>query len=91
MSDWPVGPDAFTPVRSRATLDRGSSDFTDDAASRASTGINGELDKETLDLRDEVLSTSMFEEIVGSSGRDLRRNRAGDESCSERCHCSDHR
>src|SRR6202020_927157 len=28
---------------------------------------NGELDEETLDLREEVLSTSMFEEIVGSS------------------------
>ena len=30
--------------------------------------LNGDLDEETLDLRDEVLSTSMFEEIVGSSG-----------------------
>ncbi len=59
--------DAVTPRRSRATPDRGSSRFADDAASRASTGINGELDDETLDLRDEVLSTSMFEEIVGSS------------------------
>jgi formate hydrogenlyase transcriptional activator len=44
-----------------------SNHCTDDAASRASTGINPELDEETLDLRDEVLSTSMFEEIVGSS------------------------
>ena len=44
-----------------------SSLYTDDAARRASTGINGELDEETLDLRNEVLSTSMFEEIVGSS------------------------
>jgi len=35
--------------------------------SLASTGINPEPDDETLDLRDEVLSTSMFEEIVGSS------------------------
>ena len=41
--------------------------FTDDSAIRASTGIDRELDEETLDLRDEVLSTSMFEEIVGSS------------------------
>jgi formate hydrogenlyase transcriptional activator len=40
--------------------------FTDDATS-VITRINGELDEETLDLRDEVLSTSMFEEIVGSS------------------------
>jgi formate hydrogenlyase transcriptional activator len=29
--------------------------------------LTGELAEETLDLRDEVLSTSMFEEIVGSS------------------------
>jgi formate hydrogenlyase transcriptional activator len=29
--------------------------------------LSGELDEETLGLRDEVLSTSMFEEIVGSS------------------------
>ena len=28
---------------------------------------SAELNEETLDLRDEVLSTSMFEEIVGSS------------------------
>src|ERR1700693_1485049 len=40
---------------------------TDDVASRASTGIDRDMDEETLDLRDEVLSTSMFEEIVGSS------------------------
>ena len=52
----------------RATPDRENSHFTDDAAGGASTGILGELDEETLDLRDEVLSTSMFEEIVGSSG-----------------------
>src|SRR6202049_2540979 len=30
-------------------------------------GINRDMNEETLDLRDEVLSTSMFEEIVGSS------------------------
>src|ERR1700692_881374 len=44
-----------------------SNHFIDDAASPVITGINGEPDEETLDLRDEVLSTSMFEEIVGSS------------------------
>ena len=41
--------------------------FTDDAESRASTGIDRDMNEERLDLRDEVLSTSMFEEIVGSS------------------------
>src|ERR1700693_4156237 len=40
---------------------------TDDVASRASTGIDRDMNEETLDLRDEILSTSMFEEIVGSS------------------------
>ena len=44
-----------------------SNHFTDDAASGASTGINSELKEETLDLCDEVLSTFMFEEIIGSS------------------------
>jgi transcriptional regulator with GAF, ATPase, and Fis domain len=44
-----------------------SNHFTDDAASGACTGINSELHEETLDLCDEVLSTTMFEEIVGSS------------------------
>ena len=38
-----------------------SNHFTDDAVSRASTGIDRELNEETLDLRDVVLSTSMFE------------------------------
>src|SRR5580704_15141057 len=44
-----------------------SNQFTDDAASRASTGIGRDMNEETLDLGDEVLSTTMFEEIVGSS------------------------
>src|SRR5579863_9974436 len=41
--------------------------FTDDAAGRLSTENNRELSGEAIDLRDEILSTSMFEEIVGSS------------------------
>jgi formate hydrogenlyase transcriptional activator len=41
--------------------------FTDDAASRVSTESNRQLNREAIDLRGEVLSTSMFEEIVGSS------------------------
>src|SRR5580692_3220814 len=59
--------DAFTPLSSRSIPDRVSNHFADDAASRASTGINREMDEETLDVRDKVLSTSIFEEIVGSS------------------------
>src|SRR5579862_9290738 len=41
--------------------------FTEDVTSRASTGIDRDMNEETLDLRGEVLSTTMFEEIVGSS------------------------
>src|ERR1700685_4012200 len=44
-----------------------SNHFTDDAARRVSTEDNREPNEETIDLRDEVLSTSMFEESVGSS------------------------
>jgi formate hydrogenlyase transcriptional activator len=67
MSAFSAGQDAFIPLRPRAILDRVSNHFTDGAASRVSTGINRELDEETLDLRDEVLSPSMFEDIVGKS------------------------
>ena len=44
-----------------------SNRFTDDAVSRASTGIDRDMNEETLDLRDELVSTTMFEEIVCSS------------------------
>jgi formate hydrogenlyase transcriptional activator len=53
MSDCPVDLDAFNPpLRSRYTRDR---------------AIDRQPNDETFDLSDEVLSTSMFEEIVGSS------------------------
>src|ERR1700688_3569517 len=57
MRDYPVDLDALNPLRSRATRDRASNPFPEDAA----------MNEETLNLSDEVLSTSMFEEIVGSS------------------------
>src|ERR1700754_273932 len=44
-----------------------SKHFTDDAAGRVNTENGRGLNGEAIDLRDEVLSTSMFEEIVGSS------------------------
>jgi formate hydrogenlyase transcriptional activator len=44
-----------------------SNHFTDDAESRARTGIDRDVNEETLHLCDEVLSTTIFEEIVGSS------------------------
>jgi len=44
-----------------------SNSLTDDAVSRVTAETNRELNREAVDLLDEVLSTSMFEEIVGSS------------------------
>jgi formate hydrogenlyase transcriptional activator len=41
--------------------------FTDNAASWGSKKNNRPLSEDAIDLRDEVLSTSMFEEVVGSS------------------------
>jgi formate hydrogenlyase transcriptional activator len=67
MSASSVCLDALPPLRPRAIPDRVSNHFTDGAANRVSTEINRELDEETLDLRDEVLSTCMFEDIVGKS------------------------
>ena len=66
MSDCSVGLNAFAPLRSRAIQDRGSNHFTD-GASRTSTGIDRGMKEKPLDLCDEVLSTAMFEDIVGSS------------------------
>src|ERR1700721_1266019 len=55
------------PRVSRAIPDGVCNHSTNDAASRASTGIDRDMNEETLDLCDEVLATTMFEEIVGSS------------------------
>jgi formate hydrogenlyase transcriptional activator len=41
--------------------------FSHNAASRVSTGSDRKLNRDAIDLRGEVLSTTMFEEIVGSS------------------------
>jgi transcriptional regulator with GAF, ATPase, and Fis domain len=41
--------------------------LTDDAASQVGTKTNIEMTRKAIDLRDEALSTTMFEEIVGSS------------------------
>jgi hypothetical protein len=82
MSAPSFGLDALTPLRSSALPDRVSNNFADGAASRAGTGMIRGSNDQTLDLRDEVLSTSMFEEIVRYFRRNQQRNRAGDESCS---------
>ena len=67
MSASSVCLDAFTPPRPPAISDSVSNHFTGGAVNRVSTGINRELDEETLDLRNELLSTCMFEDIVGKS------------------------
>jgi transcriptional regulator with GAF, ATPase, and Fis domain len=59
--------DTFTPVRPSGMPDR-TPDHLDSVASRAGTEMFGGFGEETLDLRDDdILSTSIFEEIVGSS------------------------
>ena len=67
MSASSVCLDSYTPLRPHAIPDHVSDHFTERAASRVSTGINRELDEERLDLRDEVLLTPMFDDIVGKS------------------------
>ncbi len=44
-----------------------SNHFADEAASRVSIAIGGDMNEETVDICDDVLSTTMFGEIVGSS------------------------
>src|ERR1700676_4857558 len=59
--------DVFTPVRPSGMPDR-TPDHLDSTAGRAGTGILRGLTEETLNLcDDDIFSTSMFEEIVGSS------------------------
>src|SRR5579862_7960840 len=60
--------DAFTPVGPSGMPDRTSEHFTGHAASGAGTEVFRGLTEEPLNLRDDdILSTSIFEEIVGSS------------------------
>jgi formate hydrogenlyase transcriptional activator len=67
MSATSFGLEAPTPPRSCAIPDRVSTDFAEDAASRAGNGMIREVNDPTLDPREDVLSTAMFENIVGSS------------------------
>jgi len=60
--------DTFTPVRLSGMPDRAPDLFADSAARRGGTVMFRDLTDETLDLcDDDILSTSIFEEIVGSS------------------------
>src|SRR3984957_6002420 len=68
MSYFPTGLDAFTPVRPSGKPDRRPDHFVDSTAGRAGTEMFRGLNEETINLRDDdILSTSIFEEIVGSS------------------------
>jgi transcriptional regulator with GAF, ATPase, and Fis domain len=60
--------DAFTPVLPSCMPDRTPEHFVDSTARRAGAEILRGLNEERLNLRDDdILSTSIFEEIVGSS------------------------
>src|SRR3984957_14113188 len=68
MSYFPTGLDAFTPVRPSGKPDRRPDHFVDSTAGRAGTEMFRGLNEETINLcDDDIFSTSIFEEIVGSS------------------------
>jgi formate hydrogenlyase transcriptional activator len=59
--------DALTPMRDHAAHNRASCNLSDSMPNRIAGEMSTRLDEENLDLREEIVSTSMFEEIVGSS------------------------
>ena len=72
MSYFPTDSDAFTPMRLSGKPDRTSDHFAGRTAggrgTRMSADLTTDLTEETLNLcDDDILSTSLFEEIVGSS------------------------
>jgi transcriptional regulator with GAF, ATPase, and Fis domain len=68
MSCSAPGLDTFKPAGSSGTPDRTPDHFADSTAGRADTEIPGGLNEEKVNLPDDdILSTSIFEEIVGSS------------------------
>jgi transcriptional regulator with GAF, ATPase, and Fis domain len=68
MSCTSPGLDTFTPVRPPGPPDRTPDHFVDGTGGQAGTEIFSGLNEETLNLfEDDILSTSIFEEIVGSS------------------------
>jgi transcriptional regulator with GAF, ATPase, and Fis domain len=68
MSCFSTGSDAFTPVRPSGKADQTHGRFVDIAAGRGGAQMSRVLNGETVNLcDDDILSTSMFEEIVGSS------------------------
>ncbi len=67
MNDFSVDLDASAPLRARATPESVFEHFADYGASQVATGIERDGNLEMLHLSGEILSTSVFEEIVGSS------------------------
>jgi transcriptional regulator with GAF, ATPase, and Fis domain len=67
MSSFSTGLDASASVRPSAIPDRPSGYSVDSTAGGADAELSGCLNEETLNLCDDILSTSIFEEIVGSS------------------------
>src|SRR5580698_4098734 len=68
MSCFSTGLDAFTSVRLSGNPARTPDCFAGDTADRGGPEMFSDFTEETLDLcDDDILSTSMFEEIVGSS------------------------
>jgi len=59
--------DALTLVRAHTAHNRASFGVSDSMPSRIAGEMSRRFDEENLDLREEIVSTSMFEEIVGSS------------------------
>ena len=58
---------ALNSMRDHAANNRVSYSLSDSTPSRIAGQMSGRLDQENLDLREEIDSNSMFEEIVGSS------------------------
>jgi transcriptional regulator with GAF, ATPase, and Fis domain len=67
MSFLSLGIEALTPMPDHASSDGAPAPLAEGAPYRSSVETPGSLDGENLDLREELVSTSMFEEIVGSS------------------------
>ena len=59
--------DALTPLRDHTAHNRASYSLSDSMPSRIAGEMSRRFDEEKLDLHEEVVSTSIFEEIVGSS------------------------
>jgi formate hydrogenlyase transcriptional activator len=59
--------DALTPLRDHAAHNRASYSLSDTMPSRIAGEMSTRFDEENLDLCEEIVSTSMFEEMVGSS------------------------